>query len=191
MAKKNAIQNPEVENFEKIKILNLTLAPLDRSYKGINEWRNALQSAESRTNPMRKNLYDIYDEIVLDPHMSAAIEKRIMNVLETEIKFFNSKGDEDELVYNIIKQPFFTQFLKYVLEATFYGHSLIYFDSISIDGSACSLIPRRNVKPEKGIVVKNYSDDNGVSFAEPPVSNYIIAAGGQRNLGLFNNPFLF
>jgi phage gp29-like protein len=188
MAVKKTTQiQPDKENFEKIKVINMTLAPVDRSYKGITQWRNALQSAESATNPQRKNLYDLYDEIVIDPHVSAAMNKRILNVLDTEIKFFNAKGDEDETVYNVIKQPFFTQFLTYALEAIFYGHSLIYFDNISMDGSSsCSLIPRRNVKPEKGIVVQNYSDENGVSYADMPVANYVISAGDRRNLGLLN-----
>jgi hypothetical protein len=178
---------PDKKNFEKIKVLNMTLAPIDRSYKGIEQWRNALRSAESPTNPQRKNLYDLYNEIALDPHMSAAITKRILNVLEREIKFFNAKGDEDETVYNIIKQPFFTQFITYALEAIFYGHSLIYFENISPEGgSSCALIPRQNVKPEKGIVVKNYSDENGIDYLNPPTANYVIPVGGERSLGLLN-----
>lgn len=187
MAVKKVKQEPGKKNFEKIKVVNMTLAPIDRSYKGIEQWRNALRSAESQTNPQRKNLYDLYNEIALDPHMSAAITKRILNVLEREVKFFNAKGDEDEAVYNIIKQPFFARFLTYALEAIFYGHSLIYFDNIAVDGgSACSLIPRQNVKPEKGIVVQNYSDENGISYIEPPTSNYVISIGDERSLGLLN-----
>ena len=93
MAVKKVKQEPGKKNFEKIKVVNMTLAPIDRSYKGIEQWRNALRSAESQTNPQRKNLYDLYNEIALDPHMSAAITKRILNVLEREVKFFNAKGD--------------------------------------------------------------------------------------------------
>ncbi|MDR3350716.1 MAG: DUF935 domain-containing protein [Prevotellaceae bacterium] len=187
MATKKTIIQPDKKNFEKIKVLNMTLAPIDRSYKGIEQWRNALRSAESPTNPQRKNLYDLYNEIALDPHMSAAMTKRTLNVLEREIKFFNAKGGEDETVYNIIKQPFFAQFLTHALEAIFYGHSLIYFENISPDGgSSCALIPRQNVKPEKGIVVQNYSDENGVSYLLPPTANYVISVGGERALGLLN-----
>jgi phage gp29-like protein len=187
MAVKKTKIDPDKKSFEKIKVLNMTLAPTDRSYKGIEQWRNALRSAESTTNPQRKNLYDLYSEIALDPHMSAAMTKRILNVLEREVKFFNAKGDEDETVYSVIKQPFFTQFLTYALEAIFYGYSLIYFDNISIDGgSSCALIPRQNVRPEKGIVTQNYSDENGISYLDPPTANYVISAGGERTLGLLN-----
>ena len=176
-----------IENFEKLKLYNITIAPTDRSYKGIDRWRSALISAENVTNPQRKQLYDLFDELILDPHLSAAMEKRILNVLNTEIKYYNAKGEEDETVYNVIKQPFFRQMCRYILQKASFGHSLIYFENINAEGgSVCKLIPRKNVKPEKGIVVKNYYDETGVSYEEAPTSSYVISAGEKRDLGLLN-----
>jgi hypothetical protein len=47
MAKKTTDNKP-------IEIFNITLSQIDRGYKGIDEWRTAIKSAESIHNPRRK-----------------------------------------------------------------------------------------------------------------------------------------
>jgi len=169
---------------DNIQILNYTLTQVDRSAKGIKEWRNALQSAENITNPRRKLLLDLYDEIILDTHLSAVMEKRKLNVLNSEIKFFDASGKENENIKTIINMPFFRQMCWDILDKIPFGFSLIYFDSLSIEGVGYNLIPRKNVLPERSIVIKEAYDDEGENFAVPPTSNYTIFAGQQRNLGL-------
>ena len=45
-------------------------------------------------------------------------------------------------------------------------------------------MPRKLVKPEKGIVVKDPSDEKGISFVDPPLSSYYILVGDPKELGL-------
>ena len=183
--KRKGQTDPSVSAFEQLKIYNMTMATVDRTPQGIRRWRSSLRSAENPTNPQRKPLLDLYREIILDPHLSAAMNKRITNVIDNTIKFFDASGKENEAVYKIIQQPFFRQMCIHVLEKIPYGHSLIYFDHISPEGgSRCRLIPRENVKPELGIVVEHYSNTEGTSYIEAPNCNYVISVGDPRDLGL-------
>jgi phage gp29-like protein len=167
-----------------IQILNYSLAQVDRSAKGINEWRNALKAAENTSNPRRKALLDLYDDIILDSHLSAVMEKRKLNVLNSEIKFFDHSGKENDNITNIINMPFFRQMCCDILDKIAFGFSLIYFDSLNTQSVGYNLIPRKNVLPERSLVIKEPFDDKGIYFAEPPYSNYIIFAGYPNDLGL-------
>ena len=97
----------KAKTHQKLVINNLTVARVDRSIKTIQNWRNALAAAENQINPYRRTLYDIYDEIILDPHLSAIKEKRIANVQANNIVFFDKTGKENDTVTQLISQPFF------------------------------------------------------------------------------------
>ena len=53
----------------------------------INKWRLAIRSAEDAMYPDRTLLLDIYNDILLDMHLTAVIDKRIEAVKGTELIF--------------------------------------------------------------------------------------------------------
>lgn len=174
---------------EGIEIYNLTVASVDRSMKTLVSWRNALRAAESPTNPNRRQLYDLYSELELDTHVASVREKRILNVLSSDIVFFDKAGKENDTVTTLISQPFFRDMCADILDSRSWGYSLLYFEQLSLDPSVSSkylLVPRRNVVPEFGLIVKQPGDLAGISYNEPPYSNYTIAAGDPLDLGLLN-----
>ena len=57
-------------------IQKLTVTQVNRGSQDIKNWKNALRSAESVNNPRRTLLYDLYEEILLDGHLTAVCEKR-------------------------------------------------------------------------------------------------------------------
>lgn len=167
-----------------IKVFNVQLSHVDRTYKGIDEWRTALQYAESVHNPRRKQLYDLYKEIDLDPHLSAVMEKRRLNVSNTPVKFLDKSGKENDAINDIIEQSFFTEMIEDIIDSRFYGYSLLYFNHLSTDHTDYSILPREHVIPERGIVVKHVYDDTGIPYLKPPYSRYTIPVGQKKDLGL-------
>lgn len=170
---------------QKVEITNITVSQIDRSYKGINEWRNAIKAAESIHNPRRKLLYDLYEEIVLDMHLTALMEKRKMRVTNTTIKFFNKDGKENEAINNLIETESFEDMVKDVLDSRFYGYSLLWFDSIT-DKIDYALIDRRHVRPEIGHVISGVYDTTGIDYKEKPYNNYTLSAGKPKDFGLLS-----
>jgi phage gp29-like protein len=178
MADKNKVKKPNIEVF------NITVAQVDRSYKGIDEWRTALKAAESITSPRRKQLYDLYDEIMLDPHLTSITEKRLMRVTNTTIKFFDSKGKEHEEINKLIETEAFENMLKDILDCRFQGYSLLWFKDITPEKIDYKLINRRHVRPESTEVVNEIYDDSGIDYTDPLYSRFVLTAGKPKDLGL-------
>ncbi len=118
----------------------------------IDEWRSALTQAENVYNPNRQRLYELYNEIILDPHLSAVMDKRIRAVRNRTVQFIGKDGKPDEAISELISQPWFFDLLLHAMEAIFWGHSLIEITRKADGSLSAVLIPRQNVIPEKGIV---------------------------------------
>src|ERR1700676_883025 len=79
----------------------LTIRSVDRSRKDILTWRGALISAESVYYPNRSRLYDLYEDVILDGHLSGVIAKRIDAVLNKEI-YFETGGKKDHKMDDLL-----------------------------------------------------------------------------------------
>lgn len=152
----------------------------NRTKKNLLDWKQALQMAESPLNPTRYALMQLYADAILDPHLESVMSKRLLAVTNTKLTFSEDEK-EDEKVQEIIESLAFQTLLTEILNAKFYGHSLIQsdFNSLKID-----VVDRRYVKPEKCIVVKQYIDETGENYTENGYQNTCIAIGGAKDLGL-------
>jgi len=157
---------------------------LYRSRQDIATWRAAVTAAESIYNPQRYMLYKCYNDMVLDAHLTAAINQRKSLTLSKEFEVELNDEESEEYEY-IVKQKWFYDFVNYALDSKFYGYSLIQFDSV-IDNvfKAVELVPREYVKPEFHIVTNNYSVNYGTDYLENPYRNWCIGVGEPRDLGL-------
>lgn len=62
----------------------------------IGDYMTALKAAENVDFPCWSKLYDIYEDILTDGHLSAVIQKRKSPILNTPIEFKrNGKVDEE------------------------------------------------------------------------------------------------
>ncbi|BDD11663.1 hypothetical protein FUAX_40950 (plasmid) [Fulvitalea axinellae] len=183
MSKKVTKRTPKKNS---VNIIDLSLSNVDRSYKGIKEWRRAIESATSVTNPIRRSLYDLYEEITLDLHLTAVLEKRRNKVVNQPIHFFSADGKESDEIKKLIETEAFEDMLKDILDSRFQGHSLLWFDAVADGKINYQLIDRRHVRPETGQVVKYIYDDKGIDYTRPPYSNYCLTAGKTKDLGLLS-----
>ncbi len=170
----------------KIEVNNITLSNIDRSYKGIPQWRDAIKAAESVESPRRVRLYDLYEEAILDLHLTAVIEKRQMFVTNIPLKFFDKAGKEVDAINELIDTEAFEEMMKDLLNSRFFGHSLVWFDKIEGNQLEHRLIPRKHVDPKKGIVMKYQYDDTGIDYRQPPYNMYCMEAGRDNDLGLLS-----
>jgi uncharacterized protein DUF935 len=163
---------------EDIIVNELNIRSADRSRKDISTWRTALIGAESVYYPNRSRLYDLYEDVVLDGHLSGVIAKRIDAVLNKEICFqTNGKRNPalDELVHSIS----FRDIMRTIMETQLWGISGIEF----IPGADLTfdIIPRKHIKPELGIIAFEQTGTDGIPYAN--LENVWIM-GEPKNLGL-------
>ena len=153
-----------------------------RTSQDIESWRNAIKNAESTFFPKRTLLYDLYNEILLDGHLSAVIEKRKLAVSNTPLCLVDN-GKVNEEITAMVSTENFISLLSYIVESRIWGHSLI---ELSFDNGVLEpvLIPRKHVVPQKGMIIKNQSDTGGFTYREFPYTNYLLEVGESDSLGL-------
>jgi phage gp29-like protein len=192
MAKKkdiSTIENVDIKQPIKADVRNYIKNEVQvfRIRQNIAQFKMALNQAESIRYPQRYNLYRIYNESVLDSHLSAAIQQRKHLTLCKDFEVLDSNGEVNEDKTKQLNKKWFRDYLDLALDSIFWGHSLIQFDSIIEDEFKCvDLIPRIYVKPEFHIVTENYSDLTGEDYLELPYKNWLIGAGKPRDLGLLS-----
>lgn len=153
------------------------------------KYRNAVNSAENIHEPFRYNLYQLYNQTVLDAHVTAAITQRKNLTLQKEFYVYNPDGTENEEKTKLIRTKWFYEYLDLALDSIFWGHSLIQFeDIIDINGTeqfkTVDLVPRIYVKPELHIVTSDYAATTGKDYLEKPYINWCISVGKPKDLGL-------
>lgn len=159
--------------------------------KDIGTWRMAWQQAIDVQNPNRVRLYDVYTDVDIDMHLTGCIGQRKGMVKKRSFKLVDNQGNEDKEITALFESDWFIDFMNYVLDSRYYGHSLIQFGSpISVMGKMrfenVELVPRRHVIPEYGVIVRHPNDVHqcGIDYRNGELSDWCIEAGRPHDLGL-------
>ena len=160
-------------------------AAIQRTNNDMGRYKTGVSVAENVLNPQRYMLYQVYQGVVLDAHLSACIEQRKNLILSKKFKVVNSNGDVDETKTELLNKKWFYDFNSNALDSMYWGHSLIQFgDLVKDEFLNIELVPRQFVKPETHIVTKTWSDISGIDYLEDPYRNWCIGVGQPKDLGL-------
>lgn len=182
--KDNTLSGPENLNEKK------TDEPLNRIRESISDWGEAITTVENPYMPLgikRIDLFNLYRNIALDPHLFALTETIYNRVRETPFKIFTN-GEYNEEKTELFKRSWFSKYLKYTIEAEYWGFSLIQFLGIS-DGtfSDVTQIDRFYIRPElKGVSKMMYGDSADLKYDAKPYSDWTIFVEGRTYLGRYN-----
>lgn len=149
----------------------------------ISRWRMAIKQAEDPQMPDRKLLYDLYNDILLDFHLTAVIGKRIDHVKGTPL-VFSDNGKENEEISTLISSPWFDDMIEDLLSARFWGYTSAWLDISDAAFRSYKLLNRKHVVPEKGLYLIKQGDRDGTSFLLPPYNQYFITSGKTDDFGL-------
>jgi phage gp29-like protein len=170
---------------KKTEIPSITLQPIDRSYKGVDQWRAAIKAAEDLYYPSNKKKEDLFKEIKIDSHLTSIVGKRQDNITNRRLVFYNNDGSENEDITNLMDTEAAEDMIKDLLDSRFHGHTLLWFNSITKEKIDYKVIDRAHVRPSTKEVLNMPYDMHGVKYNEKPVSNYVLEAGKPGDLGLF------
>lgn len=148
---------------------------------GIQDWKQAITSAENVDYPMRARLLDIYADMMLDAHLAAVIEKRKSNVTSAPITFLRPDGSTDDRISEMIAAPWFDRFLKDAIDAKFWGFSLFQFDTDRDGWPTCRMIRRKHVDPVRRLILREQYDQSGDPFDD---FYSLLLVGDPDDLGL-------
>jgi phage gp29-like protein len=164
-------------------INDLTLVSPNRSSKDIGKLKSAIETAESIHYPNRVQLYDLYHDILsLDGHLRGIIQKRIDSVLNKTIHFTQKDGKNNEDLTELINGSIGRDLITKIIESKIWGVSGVEF--IIGDKPMFNEIPRKHIKPEKGIISRSQygmSAYDGFEYEDMP---FVWVIGQKRDLGL-------
>lgn len=167
---------------EKTIVQNIVIRPIVRTSYDVEAWRNALKAAEATVNPLRVRLYDLYADILLDAALSNLVEKRILNVTKTQLRYYSADGEEvPEMSYLIDNLQFF-ELREEIMQQKFWGVSLL---ELSRDGDVFSIysIPRKHIRPDLGKIVWEQLGNEGIYYRDAPLNRTIVEVGKPDDLG--------
>lgn len=143
------------------------------------DFMTAIKTAENVDYTQRAKLYDLYNDILLDTHLSSVIDKRKAAILSSNIEF-RRNGKPDEEINEQLFSPWFYRCVADILDARFWGFSLLQFykndEWIDYD-----LVPRKHVDPVRKIILTRQTDIQGTSWEE---FEDLLFIGGSTDLGL-------
>ncbi len=144
----------------------------------IADFVSAVRSAESVDYSIRYKLYDLYEDIMFDEHLTTVIEKREDALLLSKIEFVRDNKPVDE-INDIIQSPWFKRCMIDILAARWWGFTLLQFHKDD-DGIKYDLIPRKHVNPIRKIILRRQTDITGIPWEE---YKDLVFIGGDRDLG--------
>lgn len=158
MARKKDTTKKKAE--EKPLIINeiVVQAPQRRVYD-VGDWRTALRSADTGRV---KQLYDLFDDILIDGVLSDAIEKRIDAVINSELTFQDKEGKEVEKMTALIDTSDFEILLREIIKSKFFGRSAVAMDFH--DGFQVFPIAPKYIDLKNKTILRQDTDDTGFPY---------------------------
>lgn len=182
------VQNVDVNQPEKTKIIS-TIAKeyVHRQKETIKKWRVATENAEDVYLPDRADLMRIYRDVVLDAHVCAVMNSKTNAILQSEFVMMNGE-EQDEELKKVLEARWFRDFVKYCVESTFYGFSLIQLGSIKDNKlDQIELVPRENVVPNIKSIKKHVLNSTDlIRYDQVKYRDWVIPVGDEKDLGLLH-----
>ena len=159
--------------------------------KDIKDWRTAWQVAINVDNPHREMLYDIYQDCLADLHLTGAIGQRKGMTMKENFRLMGHDGKENEEATKLLRAEWFNDFLDLALDCRYWGHSLIQLGDVVRDEAGMrfdgvTLVPRKHVIPERGVVLRRQGDDykDGIPYRDGDFADWCVEVGKPDDLGL-------
>lgn len=146
----------------------------------LSNYKAAVTSAENVDYTRRTQLYDLYSNIILDPHLGSVIQKRKAAILGSPIEF-RRKGIPDERINDNIKSPWFYRFIGDALDAKFWGLTMVQFYINEKGWIDYTLVPRKHVDPQLRMIKRRQGDTLGIPFDE---YQNLLLIDGTEPLGI-------
>lgn len=179
------ISNPKIDykkENQSIVVNKLEVRPILRQSQDIQKWRNAIRAAEG-LGQHRAQLYDIYEDVLLDIFLFRALEKRAMTITNVDLIFVDENGKRNDEISSITNKTAFQQLLRHIIDAKFWGHSLVELNWYGEKWETV-LIPRKHVKPRYSLVTVNQYDTSGYDYSDKSIFRNYIEIGNCEDLGI-------
>nr|DAX77232.1 MAG TPA: portal [Caudoviricetes sp.] len=176
---------------------NVVPKAMARTRADVLTWKSALAMAENIDNPKLYPYYNLVKDMLLDAHTTSQIKNRKLKTLSANFSIKKANGEtHTELTNQLQKSVWFGDIIGHILDSEYFGYTLIELnrqvaavgnDDVPFSDVEVTLVPRQNVIPQKGIILKDYTDDKGLDYLNASeYGTWLLDFGGIGDLGLIN-----
>lgn len=143
--------------------------------KEVSDWQRARAVRRDPFNPVTYHLQQIYKDAMLDNHLSGAIENRILRVVNKQFIVKDAEGNPDNERSAWVQKRWFRHLIRKCLESKFYGYSMVFISDVT-SGEIRKVvdIPRENIIPEYGLLLKESLNTTGTAIRYGDYPNFFI-----------------
>ena len=148
---------------------------IQRIRQDIDNWRQGVYEAEMPYVPHRVKMQQMFKDTVLNGHLISCIRKRKNLTLLKDFEIVDKNGNVDEYSTDLFKKKWFMETLDYILDAQYFGYSLINWTAIE-NGipTGLQLIRREYTSPDR-LIVSNYPYSlTGMEFDSKELKDWVL-----------------
>lgn len=143
----------------------------DRLKADIQSWRDAVKESEQAYYPHRVKMQRILQDTILNGQVTAAMDKRKDLTLLKNFELTNGK-EVNEAATEMLQKEWFYLLMNYILDAKFFGYTLIGFgDLVDDEFPKLELIKRWNVSPDRHTLNSYVYSLSGIDFMNPNIKD--------------------
>ena len=152
----------------------------------ISNWKLGIDCFEDVHSPTSVELIRVYNDMVIDSHLSACMELRKAKTLSKDFKVIDENGEEITEETEILNKLWFKDMLNMALDSKFYGHSLIQLGKrIGKSFENVELVKREYVYQQKKSVRQSpYANEPKFPYNEGKFLAWLVEAGKSNDMGL-------
>jgi hypothetical protein len=143
--------------------------------KEVSDYQNARVARRDPFNPITYPMQQLYKDAMLDNHLQGAIENRILRVLNKESVIKDPDGNIDTKRSRFVQKRWFRHAIRKAMESKFYGYSMFMISDFAAgDIRNLTDIPRENIIPERGLLLKNAMNPSDEHILYHNFPNFLI-----------------
>lgn len=137
--------------------------------KELTDWQRARQARHNTDNPRTHLMQELYDDVLLDGHLTGITEDRTLRTTNKDYIFTIDGKKDNKLTEYIKDKQWFETLIEEAVKSTFYGYSLLWLKEFTKgEIQNIMLVPRDVVIPEQNAVLHAPYDSTGIDYTTVP-----------------------
>jgi hypothetical protein len=176
------------------KITNLMVDVIRRQRrlwrKEINDWQAARYAYYQSTIPRFWPMQEVYDDIMLDGHLTAVTEDRTLRTINEDYIFTIDGIKSDELTAMIEDQEWFDYVLEEAHKTTFRGEAMLWIKEFEKGNiKEVEVIDRGLLVPGQKVILYDINGTNGLDVSE--VDDILLYASFYSKIGILEKAAVY
>ena len=166
---------------------------LDATKQDVSDWQSARLDAIDVNIPDWTDLIRVYDDVIVDSHLTGIIESIKDRIKATPFELVNENGERDDRT-ELFEKKWFFKLLDWAVESMYYPYSLVQLGKMIDNGfPEIELIKREYVIPNRNFIKESLNvygtyktGVDGWNYTDPKISPYYIMMKAPIELGLLD-----